>query len=559
MPRKSKKSDVLQSGNYRENILEHRNFLARALARNDTEVTALINLNESLQKAKEAILQSCGELVLLDLGAGRLTLINDELHEEKTEMDDEVHHLSPAQNDLCVDFLLRMKLRRKLSNRLARRLNRIAHAMDGEDVAPPPPPRYGDLSLNIDPEAVKAKEAHWKLLQEAKERLAKAKLEAEKGTKEVPKDVPKTEADSDIKDAASSSEDKMEQDGEEPNKEEETNEVKEVEAKVESFEQAQSQEVEAKAKEESFEQAQSREVAGNVPPEKKEADASDQEASTDMAPASSETKPSEKEPDETESSEQTNCDDKDNEPTDPVSSLQSLKRDQEILKEYESAYERIWDSKTKSFKYSILNDKMEPDYNAVQGVGIGSTSRPMSLEERELEHQRWQTAILARIPHQPTFEEVGRNNQVFCLEERRKRCLEEVDHDGDAEEMEEPEEKKTIEDSGGNSDAMDVEKDSEQAGKTNEDDDDETSENKSEKNTKSPEKQKEAIKQIRPVSLAAVPSFHDQDMQRLRSIHFDLVKQSMDQLARAKLAKSTEKYNNGKRITYRYGPSVLVA
>jgi hypothetical protein len=228
------------------------------------------------------------------------------------------------------------------------------------------------------------------------------------------------------------------------------------------------------------------------------------------------------------------------------------------LKEYESAYERIWDSKTKSFKYSILNDKMEPDYNAVQGVGIGSISRPMSAEERELEHQRWQTAILARIPHQPTFEEVGRNNQVFCLEERRKRCLEEVDHDGDAEE---PQEKKTKEDSAGNSDAMDVEKDSDQAGKTNEDDNDndETSENKSKENTKSPEKRKEAIKQIRPVSLAAVPSFHDQDMKRLRSIHFDLVKQSIDQLARAKLAKSTEKYNNGKRITYRYGPSVLLS
>ena len=65
-----------------ENVKEHRNFLIRSLERNDVDMAALIELNNTLKHSKEKILQTCGELVLLDLGCGRLTLINDELHEE---------------------------------------------------------------------------------------------------------------------------------------------------------------------------------------------------------------------------------------------------------------------------------------------------------------------------------------------------------------------------------------------------------------------------------------------------------------------------------------------
>ena len=73
--------------------------------------------------------------------------------------------------DLCVDFLLRMKLRRRLLNRLARRLNRVAQAMDGQDVSPPSPPKYGDLRLHFDPAQVQVYATHWERREEAKRRI----------------------------------------------------------------------------------------------------------------------------------------------------------------------------------------------------------------------------------------------------------------------------------------------------------------------------------------------------------------------------------------------------
>ena len=59
---------------------EHRKFLIRSLERNDVDINALIELNKSLRTAKANVLRSCRESVLLDLGSGRLQLINDELH-----------------------------------------------------------------------------------------------------------------------------------------------------------------------------------------------------------------------------------------------------------------------------------------------------------------------------------------------------------------------------------------------------------------------------------------------------------------------------------------------
>eukprot|EP00526_Cylindrotheca_closterium_P021181 CAMPEP_0113607376 /NCGR_PEP_ID=MMETSP0017_2-20120614/3352_1 /TAXON_ID=2856 /ORGANISM="Cylindrotheca closterium" /LENGTH=110 /DNA_ID=CAMNT_0000515977 /DNA_START=46 /DNA_END=375 /DNA_ORIENTATION=- /assembly_acc=CAM_ASM_000147 len=84
MPRKPRKSDAALGINPRENLLDHRKFLARSLTRNDNELAALVKLNKSLHQAKEAILESCGEMVLLDIGLGKLKLINDELHQEQT-------------------------------------------------------------------------------------------------------------------------------------------------------------------------------------------------------------------------------------------------------------------------------------------------------------------------------------------------------------------------------------------------------------------------------------------------------------------------------------------
>jgi hypothetical protein len=82
--------------------------------------------------------------------------------------------IASEQQELCVDFLLRKKLRRKLISRILRRLQRVATSMDHLEqmtipslnatsmasftitdvVAPPGPPKYGDLRLYCDPLAV---------------------------------------------------------------------------------------------------------------------------------------------------------------------------------------------------------------------------------------------------------------------------------------------------------------------------------------------------------------------------------------------------------------------
>ena len=146
-------------GNHpQEHQVEHRQFLIRSLQRNDVELAALHDLNRSLRQAKSQILNACGERVLLQLGTGELRLVNDELVNHSTTStttstttttSSTSIALSPTQQSYCIDFLLRLKLRRQLGNRLMRRLHRLATAMDGTDVAPPPPPKYGDLPLNV--------------------------------------------------------------------------------------------------------------------------------------------------------------------------------------------------------------------------------------------------------------------------------------------------------------------------------------------------------------------------------------------------------------------------
>lgn len=561
---KASASDGPPPSHPQEKYKDHRNFLIRSLERNDVDIAALTELNRSLHKAKKSILQSCGELVLIDLGAGRLTLVNDELHEEKTEETEEEntlqHHLTPAQKELCVDFLLRMKLRRKLSNRLARRLNRVAHAMDGEDVAPPMPPRYGDLRLHIDPTALKGHAERWKLEADAKQKIREVKtlLEAEREKEREEKK-------------------KMAQKGE---KEEEKEEASAVEK--------------GQAEEKDDEEITSSDTAP---------------MDVDSAPSSSLPKPdiesSVPEP-SGESSEQTSTEI----PPDPVASsnktenLQaaekyeppSLAEEYAVLKEYDTAYEKKWDPVTKKFNYTLADQNIEPGYKAIkQGTGIGAGMRIMSDQEKEIEHKRWQTALLVRIPEQPTFEELGLKNRVFCVQERRKRCIE-----ADSEESDDGEEsakkKKTEEgednvgdekkagSDDGSSDVLDEDQDQtendkkldtatdhgEGEGSAEEKEDGDIEMKADEKKAETAEVKKETAeveedekktednedaseempKRVRPMSLAAIPSFYDQDMARVRMIHGDLLGTSMLEHARKRLSEVTREYNNCKSMLF---------
>jgi hypothetical protein len=505
-----------------ENFKEHRNFLIRSLERNDVDMAALIELNKTLRTAKEKILQTCGELVLLDLGCGRLTLINDELNEETgmivNEDDDEgnrqQHSLTPAQKEVCIDFLLRMKLRRKLCNRLVRRLNRVATSMDGKDVSPGPPPKYGDLRIDIDPKEVETRVAEWKKKDEAKKRI-ELFLSGNSSVYDIPP-----------KETVVDGENIKSDDGRQETKKAET----------------------------------------------------DQDHGPALMEVESPHAPMEVETPQKPDSRTTAEAPKGKEESDP-SSPPTFESDIELLREYDTIYEKVWDETTKSFKYVLPEEEGDPEHKQIKnGSGIGATMKILTAQDRENEHKRWQTSILARIPDQPTFEDLGLKNRVFSLEARRKRCLEEAGEDSDDDheakktqviaprqvggkklrkiEKDEDEDKMDVSVASEERETSTDEKDEIkggdaqiEAGDKSDDDEEESDEEKSEKHQKkNDEVAKEVIKPKRPISLAAIPSFYEQDLARIRVIHTDFIGHAAAEQARKRLAEVTNAYNEGEHI-----------
>ena len=641
----SNKPSTLGGSHPQELKAEHRQFLVRSLDRNDVDLAALAQVNRSLKLARAQILESCGELVLLDLGVGRLTLVNDELHEEKLnknnnnnnqeeEEEEEGYSLTPAQKALCVDFLWRKKLRRRLANRLVRRLQRLAQAMDGADVSPPPPPRYGDLRLHMDPAAVQAQAERWEQQALAKQVIQQTKtiplvapqkvlmMKAEKQppeeTNEEPTVVTSGEQDPESKDTTGSID-------ETPPKDATTTPEEPVSAPP-------------------------KEEPGSTPPH-----ASNDEPTL---PAPPPPPPSSSGPDPVESTiPTTDTDTKPSVDTTITQCLPSLQEKYDILREYNDAYEKVWDPDVKQFTYVVGSEEAsaQPEYLSLQaGAAIGAQTRLSTEQERAQEHQRWQASLLARIPHPPTLEELGWNNRVFYLEARRKRCLEEsVDGEGEGEEEEKeqgplPQAKKQKVDeaaavavAAAENDNMEVEsstlettkkdtgpddtdkKDREKASAEKGEDEDEAKTNSSNKDTENdddsssdmfedeeddnknkatddkdedessdmfsddndeetgkdkedaekeeeeapPKKKitleprkkkdeeakdetpeetpKEEPKRIRPMSLAAIPSFYEQDLNRIRAVHGDLLSSSILEHAHQQMAESTNEYNTG--------------
>ena len=129
----------------------HRAWLARSLDKNDLELAALEKLNESLHALKKKIIERDGsEELILDVAVS-ISKLDNGLYSE-----DLIGSCIDESDELLQEFFLRMKLRRRLLNRFARRLNRVSRSMDGETVGvgPPPPPKYGDTSVEIEDKKV---------------------------------------------------------------------------------------------------------------------------------------------------------------------------------------------------------------------------------------------------------------------------------------------------------------------------------------------------------------------------------------------------------------------
>jgi hypothetical protein len=576
-----------------EFLADHRQFLSRSLERNDTDMAALTDLNRSLHERKRAILETCGEITLLDLGSGKYKLspAGDSLEEagaataattdekdkaepttSSTDEKDKEHSDTfpdEAGQELCVDFLLRMKLRRKLLNRLARRLNRVAHAMDGEDVSAPGPPKYGDLRLHVDPAQVQAAEEHWQRQEAARRQL----------DQEREKHIYADEEEEEIK--------KWSTDQEEEHRlkyvSDDEKEKAKAKAEIEASEKEKSASTDAKAApldqgEKSQEGTNEDQVKEkDVATEQSEAATAEEKESAEGEKVKAEDKMEvDEKPDATASEKAVS----------PIKVLDNV--DYEALREYTDSYEKVLDPATGTFSYTILDQNREEDHLAIKyGAGIGASHRSMSSKDKEAEWKRWQTSLLSRIPEQPTFEELGYQNRVFLMEERRKLALEELKASSkktpNAEDMamDDASPKKTSDEDKGDKkddeekddDDMDVdvdEKDSDGAGsddgKKDEDDkkvdDDLETDDKGdvespskkvkEEDEEEEEDEKKADvvpKRNKPISLVPVPSFHEQDLKRIKLVHAELMAASIQDHARRRLEEVTRDYNTGKSPT----------
>ena len=192
-------------------------------------------------------------------------------------------------------------------------------------------------------------------------------------------------------------------------------------------------------------------------------------------------------------------------------------------------------------------------FTAAGGGGVGALSRAMNSREREIEYNRWKTDVLAKVPEQPTFAELGLENRIFGLEARRKKAsgaaASVCSNDGD-DKMEVDD--KAAASAAAEDDAMDVDDDDKDEGgsKKRSADDAEETEGQEDKDDKSKEeaeeekiKRPDIFKKKKLISLAAAPSFHSQDQHRIRSIHKDLLLRSRMEKAQKLLDDANAAYN----------------
>jgi hypothetical protein len=221
--------------------------------------------------------------------------------------------------------------------------------------------------------------------------------------------------------------------------------------------------------------------------------------------------------------------------------------DYDLLKDYKDAYEQILDVTTGQTRFAILEQPPPP---IITGVGIGG--RSMAPQEKELEYKRWQTALLTKIPEQPTASELGMASRVFGLEDRRKRIQEELEEEQRNKKLKRSPVKVENED-----DDRDTyeEKDDDEDDKEYKDGDDDVEVGKKNGNghrdddEMKEEKDDDRPKRVKAMSLIPVPSFYDQDLYRVRLVHADLLATSIHEHARRRISEATNDYNRAFRVS----------
>lgn len=394
MSRRNKNSAANKGGPLASHPLEmnpeHRVFLIRSLDRCDTEFAALVKLNRLLTKLKREIMEYChgSESLLLDLGDGsiRLNATGDGL---------EGRDITHDAQKLCYDFLCHRKLRRQLLNRLSRRLQRLAHSLDGKDIAPPLPPKYGDIRMVIDSEAISKFRNELKEKEAAKERIRLKLEEKEKKDEEEAKRIADEEESKTKGDVSEENKPKADENEDETGKED----VEMTDAAGEE-----DNDNTAKASEDAPAPLETTSDKAVSAPSK---DTDPAVVASSNAEHATENMIS----DDTILEGKTPSDAKSSDTASPL-----LDPDHSVIREFNSAYDKTVNLTTGETSYNLL-DTPPPD-TIPTSVGVGG--RHMTPQEKEAELKRWQNSVLMKIPDQPTRKELGFENRVFNLEERRR-------------------------------------------------------------------------------------------------------------------------------------------
>jgi hypothetical protein len=670
----------------------------RSLERNDADIAAVIDLNRSLHAVKQAFIKTYdNELLLLNIGQGiyhlspdgsdhlvKPTIVPlrptnasptkaslnvtpdkarshaDDPKDEKENSNDQQYiiqypsisydEISAEQQELCVDFLLRLKLRRKLISRIIRRLNRIATSMDHIEnsassssatnmpitdvVAPPGPPKYGDLRLHCDPESVKQfaelkqkQNAAWSRITAAREQASLSSSNFVPTTDEL-ENVPAVLTSPNtvvVMDEPISHREELESD-KVPNSTQEATVVK-SEPKQDDEMKAQDllekeDETTATSLEPSAELKPAAEttmdpVLSNTTEATNDVDMPDVEssASAQMIPSSDMNAPKDSSSALMDVEGEEGQEVQGNEGEDDLDVHDPLAADYAILKDYKDAYEKLVDVTVpleevipkgvvpelhalspSNTRYSILLEQREEDYVAIKtGAGIGATHQSMSTKEREMEFHRWQANVLSRIPEQPTYAELGFEHRVFYSEERRERALKrmqeqvagegakkkpklEGEEEDEVELINEPSSNDHVTEEGAVLDmneenVEDIANDETNTSvKENVEDDDNnvesgavTDKTDDEENRNDDQDEKEDVddskkpegttdeaknenlepKIVRPISLAAIPSFYEQDLKRIKLVQAELMSSSLRVHALKRLEETTREFNQG--------------
>lgn len=346
------------------------------------------------------------------------------------------HYMHLLQSDstfspIVKNFILSLKLRRKLLNRLSRRLLRLSHAMDGKlhKINPPMLPRYGtNFEHNTNSEEFKNKANKWNMEVEAREevmeKLWKKKEELIKATMMIEDDeVDKAE---DLKMEVDTKEDKIvEITGSNATAQEISSSTS---VKIENTEDNNGDSQKDQEQSSSTENQTNNGNSDNIKNETQEMMMEREEMITKRE------EPRMKAEDVVVSSTAAVESSSSFFPSNPFVLDGEHQKDMEKLIQCDSDYDKkvtfhiptssIIKTTTALTKDDLdALDKNEDDFDENTNSmtsGIGAVSRYMTKKEKVIEWKRWQTEFLSKVPDQPTLKELGIENQVFFVEERRK-------------------------------------------------------------------------------------------------------------------------------------------